>query len=103
MDRQTTDRKTYSFLDYLGDLGGLTEILKLSVGWIMAKLSSLRINAILTNRLYHISSDSETKALIERMKEASKVTGFCEKDQTKSSTIEHLAPGKLSKRASGDI
>jgi len=57
MDVQTTDRQSYGFLDFIGDLGGLSEILKMSVGWILCKLSGMRLSAIMINRLYHVSDD----------------------------------------------
>jgi hypothetical protein len=36
---------------------------------LVAPLSSMRLNAIMINRLYHVSDDPTTKKLIEAMKE----------------------------------
>jgi hypothetical protein len=52
------DRETYDLLSYLGDLGGLVEILKILLGAFAFPFSGLRLQALLTNRLYHISQDS---------------------------------------------
>ena len=56
MDIGITERQTYGVLDYLGDLGGLVEILKLSVGYMLYKFSTMRLNGLMLNRLYHVSS-----------------------------------------------
>ena len=67
-DVRTTDRECYGLLDYIGDLGGLVEILKLFFGWFASRCSSLRMEGIITNRLFHISED--TKSLVDDIKKA---------------------------------
>jgi hypothetical protein len=67
MDIKTTDRQTYGILDYLGDLGGLTEIMKIIIGLLIAPLAKMRLSAIMINRLYHVSDDDSTKELKNRI------------------------------------
>ena len=62
------DRETYDSLSYLGDLGGLVEILKLLLGVFAAPFSSMRMQALLTNRLYHVSQDNIE--IVDKIKEA---------------------------------
>jgi hypothetical protein len=88
MNRQTTDRSTYGFLDFLGDLGGLAEILKILVRWMCLALSSMRLNAIMINRLYHISDDVETTNLIRKMRKAAKRKFFCDKEDTEDKPVD---------------
>jgi hypothetical protein len=67
-DTETTERATYGVLDFLGDIGGLAELLQIAVGWFLFRLSNMRLNALMINRLYHVSStDSEMKNLLDRM------------------------------------
>jgi hypothetical protein len=69
MDIETTERATYGILDFLGDIGGLAELLQLAVSWALYRLSGMRLNALMINRLYHVSStDSEMSGLLDRMK-----------------------------------
>jgi len=67
-DIENTDRSTLSLLDYLGDLGGLAEFLKLFAGFFLFRLSSLRLNAIMVNRLYHFSVGGKSNKLAHRIK-----------------------------------
>jgi len=46
-------------LDFLGEVGGLIDLLRLLFGIMLSQFSDRRILAILTNRLYHISSESK--------------------------------------------
>jgi hypothetical protein len=52
---ELTQRETYSFLEYLGDVGGLVEILKYFFYFVVVGFNSNRMAAILTNRLYHMN------------------------------------------------
>jgi hypothetical protein len=52
---KTTERSVYGLFDYLGDIGGLVEILKLIMGVFAFPLSKARIKAIISNRIYHIT------------------------------------------------
>ena len=71
VDIETTERSTYGVLDFLGDIGGLAELLQLAVSWFLYKLSGMRLNALMINRLYHVSStDLELKDLTDRMLES---------------------------------
>ena len=45
----------------------------------MAKLSGMRLNAIMINRLYHIADDKETADLVWNMKQAANEKGCCPK------------------------
>jgi hypothetical protein len=55
----------------LGDIGGLAEVLYLSAGSLMFYLSGLKLNALMINRLYHVSStDSDMKDLTDRIRES---------------------------------
>ena len=56
MDIMHTDRATYDLLDMLGDVGGVMEILTTGFGLLASPFAILRIKAILTNRLFHLSS-----------------------------------------------
>lgn len=68
MDILSTERQTYGILDYLGDIGGLSELLQLTVGWFLFRLSAMRLNALMINRLYHISTgDKDMRNLVDEM------------------------------------
>jgi hypothetical protein len=68
MDILTTERQTYGFLDFLGDLGGLAELLQLAVCAILFKLSAFRLSALMINRLYHVSTaDPDMQRLVAKM------------------------------------
>jgi hypothetical protein len=55
----------------MGDIGGLAEVLYLSASWLMFYLSGLRLNALMINRLYHVSStDPDMKDLLGRMQKS---------------------------------
>jgi hypothetical protein len=51
---ELTQRETYSFLEYLGDVGGLIDMLKICFALFVMSFNSNRVKAILTNRLYHL-------------------------------------------------
>jgi hypothetical protein len=53
------DRETYGLFAYLGDLGGLIDCLKIIFGCFAYKFSNNRMDAIITNRLYHIPVNSD--------------------------------------------
>ncbi len=56
MDIETTERATYGILDFLGDIGGLIEVLLMICGSLMFYLSGFKLDALMINRLYHVSS-----------------------------------------------
>jgi hypothetical protein len=53
------DRQTYGFLMFLSDLGGLIDALKIILGFFVVPFSQLRLKALLTNRLYHVTNLAE--------------------------------------------
>jgi hypothetical protein len=55
-------------LDFLGEVGGLVDILRLIFSFLVASFADQRIIAILTNRLYHISARS--KEITDKMPHA---------------------------------
>jgi hypothetical protein len=52
----------FSVFDLLGDLGGLVDALRLIFGVLAVPFSTFRMDAIITNRLYHISAGSSELA-----------------------------------------
>jgi hypothetical protein len=56
-----TNRNTYGLLDFLGDIGGLFEILKILSMVIVRKFPEIRLKALITSRLYHGSHELQTK------------------------------------------
>ena len=50
-----TERETYSFLAYVSDIGGLKEFLMSFLGVFAYPFARQRMNALLTNRLHHVS------------------------------------------------
>jgi hypothetical protein len=63
-----TERQSYGLLDYLSDLGGLSELLQTAVGFFLFKLSSMRLNALVVNRLYHLSTmDKDMNKLVQNI------------------------------------
>ena len=65
-DIRTTERETYSFFAYVGDIGGLTEFLLMFFGYLAKPFSQMRIKALLTNRLYHVTQ--HTKNISQHIK-----------------------------------
>jgi hypothetical protein len=55
VDAQVTNRETYEFLEYLGDIGGLIDILKLLLAAVAYTFNQNRLNSVLTNRLFHLT------------------------------------------------
>lgn len=58
MDIQHIDRTTYDFLNMMGDIGGIIQILIVIFGFIASPFAALKIKAILTNRLFHLSAEN---------------------------------------------
>ena len=52
------DRSTYGVLDYLGDLGGVFSTFYSLFVYLITTFSGMRMSALMTNRLYHVSQDS---------------------------------------------
>jgi hypothetical protein len=51
-------RDTYSLLDYFGDLGGCHQFFMLILGLLAYQFSIFRMNALISNRLFHLSEDA---------------------------------------------
>ena len=70
-------RETYGFLEFLGDLGGLNEALRVAFGFILSPLTTFVLSAELMMSLFRVQnrSKSEVKSLnfTEMFKE--KMTG----------------------------
>lgn len=56
-DMRLTERQTYSFLAYASDMGGLKEFLLTFFGVFAYPFSTMRMKALLTNRLHHVPDD----------------------------------------------
>jgi hypothetical protein len=54
-DLLVTERDTYGILDFIGDVGGLTEFLYIFVGLFAYKFSRFKVEAELTKNLSFIS------------------------------------------------
>jgi hypothetical protein len=54
-DIKTTERNTYSFFAFVGDIGGLTEFLLGFFGYLAKPFAMMRMKALLTNRLHHVT------------------------------------------------
>ena len=57
LDKTSSDRETMSVLDLFGDVGGVIEIFKMFFGFLAFQFSTLRLEALITNRLYHVSEE----------------------------------------------
>ena len=58
-DIVTQGREVYGAIDYLGDLGGVKEILMSIFGFFGSYFSARRMDALMTNRLYHVAAESQ--------------------------------------------
>ena len=58
MDIQHTDRTSYDVLNMMGDVGGVLGFLFTVFSFMASPFADLRIKAILTNRLFHMSPDN---------------------------------------------
>ncbi len=54
-DLDQTERETYGFLDFVGDIGGLIDFLIISFGFLAHPFASMRMKALLSNRLFHVT------------------------------------------------
>ncbi len=63
-DIVTTERETYDALNLFGDLGGLIEVCRLISTSIVAPFAALRLKALFTNRLFHLSDSSQQFAAL---------------------------------------
>ena len=52
IDKKVVNRETYSMLDWLGDLGGLYDALRLLCRFIVAPISSFSLQATLMAKLF---------------------------------------------------
>ena len=59
MEVQHTDRTSYDFLNMMGDVGGVLEILLIIFNLIANSFSILRIKAIVTSRLFRLSAENQ--------------------------------------------
>jgi hypothetical protein len=54
LDVYHVDRTSYDLLNMMGDVGGLIEILKVTFQMIAAPFAIIRLQAMVTNRLFHL-------------------------------------------------
>lgn len=57
-DLQTTNRQTYSFLDWMGDLGGLFEALNYVFFWLLSPFTAYAFESRLISHLFRQSSQN---------------------------------------------
>ena len=57
LDSQKIQRNSYSIFDLFSDVGGLLVIIKLFFGCIAMPFSRMRVEALITNRLYHMGGE----------------------------------------------
>ena len=50
-------RETYSVLEFLGDVGGLNEALRIIFGLLIAPFATMQLQSFLANRLFTASED----------------------------------------------
>ena len=67
LDTLLIDRQTIGILDLIGDVGGLIEFLVIVLGVLAYKFSEARLNGLITNRIYHITPNSEiVKSVLQK-------------------------------------
>ena len=54
-----TDRTAYDFLNWMGDVGGVLEILRLACNVIAYSFAIIRIKALVSNRMFRLSADNQ--------------------------------------------
>lgn len=54
-DINNIERTTYDFLEFMGDCGGLLEILMFIFGMISAPVAHKKLKAIITNKMFILS------------------------------------------------
>ena len=57
-----TERESYDFFNLIGDIGGILEMLTVIWGCFVYPFTDMRIMALVTNRLYHVSSKTSELA-----------------------------------------
>ena len=62
MDLKNYSRETYSFLDWLGDLGGLIDILLMGTKYIVWPFASYRLQAALLSSLFRFAESKPDKS-----------------------------------------
>ena len=62
MDLKNYSRETYGFLDYLGDLGGLIDILLMLAKFIVGPFASYRLQAALLSTLFRFAESKPKKS-----------------------------------------
>ena len=58
-DINKIERQTYDLLDYLGDIGGLIEIIYYGTRAMIFPFAAMRMKALLVTRLYHLSASTK--------------------------------------------
>lgn len=58
MDISHTSRTTYDVINMMVDVGGVIKVLIIVFGLIASPFALLRIDAIVANRLFHLSTDN---------------------------------------------
>ena len=61
MQRKIFERSTYSFLEWLGDVGGLFDGLILIIGWLISPFITFVMNSKILSLLF-VELESETRA-----------------------------------------
>ena len=58
MDIYHTDRTSYDFINMMVDVNGVLKVLMIVFGMIASPFALLHIDAIVTNRLFHLSVEN---------------------------------------------
>ena len=72
LHRDVTSRQTYSLLEWLADIGGLYDALKIISGALVAPLSSFALKAELLTQIFRIDKSQNTEkgsSTVERIDE----------------------------------
>ena len=62
-DQNVTFRETYSFLEWLGDIGGLLDALVISGSFVLAPISAFALKSHLGSRMFFIKPKRKEKKL----------------------------------------
>lgn len=72
MDQNVTERQTYSFLEWLGDIGGLYDALRLIGLLMMSPFSSFFLKSELLSQVFRFTESKQYAEKHEREQEAAK-------------------------------
>ena len=62
-DIMYTDRTAYEFLHWMGDIGGVLEILLVAFNALACSFSIIRIKALVSNRMLRLSAENQQSKL----------------------------------------